>query len=163
MKHIVALLIKYTAISAVLLVTFGIFQNISTPRLLFISLIITGASYLIGDLFVLSQYGNTVATITDLGLNFFGIWIFTYFLTDLTPNRIITASSFWSALLISVIEIFFHIYMKKLVLHTDDKSRQASIRHDMYATEFSDEYIDHSTIPKMNLSEKRKDTNDKSE
>ena len=38
MKHIVALLIKYTAVTAVLLVILGIFQGISIPRVLLISL-----------------------------------------------------------------------------------------------------------------------------
>ncbi len=42
MKHIVALLIKYTAISAVLLMILSIFQGISIPRILFLSLVITG-------------------------------------------------------------------------------------------------------------------------
>lgn len=46
MKHIVALLIKYMAISAVLLIVLGIFWDVSVPRVLFISLVITG-----GDLF----------------------------------------------------------------------------------------------------------------
>lgn len=41
MKHIVALLIKYTAISAVLLMILGIFQGISIPRILFLLLVIT--------------------------------------------------------------------------------------------------------------------------
>ncbi|PDZ08205.1 hypothetical protein CON70_29065, partial [Bacillus pseudomycoides] len=63
MKHIVALLIKYTAISAVLLMILGIFQDVSIPRILLISLLITGTAYLIGDLFVLPRYGNMVATI----------------------------------------------------------------------------------------------------
>ena len=36
MKHIVALLIKYTAVTAVLLVILGIFQGISIPRVLLI-------------------------------------------------------------------------------------------------------------------------------
>ncbi|HHT7163697.1 TPA: DUF2512 family protein, partial [Bacillus cereus] len=47
MKHIVALLIKYTAITAVLLIMLSIFQGISIPRVLLISLFLTGAAYLI--------------------------------------------------------------------------------------------------------------------
>ncbi|TKH04906.1 DUF2512 family protein, partial [Bacillus wiedmannii] len=45
MKHIVALLIKYTAITTVLLIILGIFQDIPTPRILLISLFLTGAAY----------------------------------------------------------------------------------------------------------------------
>ncbi|MBJ8206429.1 DUF2512 family protein, partial [Bacillus cereus] len=65
MKHIVALLIKYTAITAVLLIILGIFQDISISRVLLIALFLTGAAYLIGDLFILPKYGNMIATIAD--------------------------------------------------------------------------------------------------
>ncbi|SFD65523.1 Protein of unknown function [Bacillus sp. 491mf] len=95
MKQIVALLIKYTAISAVLLMILGIFQGISIPRILFLSLVITGGSYLIGDLFILPKYGNMVATIVDLGLNFVGIWILTYLVKDIVVARNIGASAFF--------------------------------------------------------------------
>ncbi|MGG3520857.1 YndM family protein [Bacillus pseudomycoides] len=156
MKHIVALLIKYTAISAVLLMILSIFQGVSIPRALFISLVITGVAYLIGDLFILPKYGNTVATIVDFGLSFLGIWILTYFLTNVNVPRGITAASFWSALLVGVVEILFHIYMKRLVLHEDDQLRGASY-HKRYATEFSEEYIDHAIIQKKRLSEKVED------
>ncbi|TKI39581.1 YndM family protein [Bacillus mycoides] len=162
MKHIVALLIKYTAISAVLLMILGIFQGISIPRILFISLLITGVAYLIGDLFILPKYGNMVATITDLGMSFVGIWALTYFLTNINLTRNIGASAFFAALLIGVAEIFFHIYMKKVVLHANEDSREStSIGHDKYAMEISDEYIDYSRIKRRNPSRKVKDKTDK--
>ncbi|MEC0037051.1 YndM family protein [Bacillus cereus] len=149
MKHIVALLIKYTAITAVLLIILGIFQDISIPRILLISLFLTGAAYLIGDLFVLPKYGNMIATIADFGLSFFGIWFLTYLLTNSDFTRNIGFSSFVAALIIGGIEVFFHIYMKKVVLHEEDKSREHNQRHhDNYAMEMSDEYIDSSTINK---------------
>ena len=149
MKHIVALLIKYTAITAVLLIILGIFQDISIPRILLISLFLTGAAYLIGDLFVLPKYGNMIATIADFGLSFFGIWFLTYLLTNSDFTRNIGFSSFIAALIIGGIEVFFHIYMKKVVLHEEDKSREHNQRHhDNYAMEMSDEYIDSSTINK---------------
>ncbi|MBJ8027390.1 YndM family protein [Bacillus cereus group sp. N21] len=162
MKHIVALLIKYTASSAVLLMILSIFQGVSIPRALFISLVITGVAYLIGDLFILPKYGNTVATIVDFGLSFLGIWVLTYFLTNVNVPRGITAASFWSALLIGVVEILFHIYMKRLVLQEDNHLRVSSnAYHRRYATEFSEEYIDHSKIEKERLSRKMEDQNNK--
>lgn len=147
MKHIVALLIKYTAITAVLLTVLGIFQGISIPRVLLISLFPTGASYLIGDLFILPKYGNTIATMTDFGLIFFGIWLLTPLFTNLDATRNIGLSSFIATLIIGGIEVFFHIYMKRLVLRNDDALRNHNhIHHDKYAMEMSDEYIDSSTI-----------------
>ncbi|EJR93989.1 YndM family protein [Bacillus mycoides] len=162
MKHIVALLIKYTAISAVLLMIIGIFQGISIPRILFISLLITGVAYLIGDLFILPKYGNMVATIADLGLSFVGIWALTHFLTNINLTRNIGASAFFAALLIGVAEIFFHIYMKKVVLHANEDSRESTtIGHDKYAMEISDEYVDYSRIKRESPSRKVEDETDK--
>ncbi|MCH4569848.1 YndM family protein [Bacillus sp. ES1-5] len=157
MKHIVALLIKYTAITAVLLTLLGIFQGISIPRVLLISLFLTGAAYLIGDLFILPKYGNMIATIADFGLSFFGIWLLTSLFTDLDATRNIGLSSFIAALIIGGTEIFFHIYMKRLVLRNDDNLRDHNhIRHDKYAMEMSDEYIDSSTINKSKIEDRFK-------
>ncbi|MEC3429385.1 hypothetical protein BK721_02240 [Bacillus thuringiensis serovar nigeriensis] len=152
MKHIVALLIKYTAVTAVLLVILGIFQGISIPRVLLISLFLTGAAYLIGDLFILPKYGNMIATMADFGLSFFGIWLLTSLFTNLDATRNIGFSSFLAALIIGGIEVFFHIYMQKLVLRNDNELREHNhIHHDKYAMEISDEYMDSSTINKSKL------------
>ncbi|MFQ6337462.1 YndM family protein [Bacillus sp. AF62] len=157
MKHIVALLIKYTAITAVLLIILSIFKGISIPKVLLISLFLTGASYLIGDLFILPKYGNMIATIADLGLSFFGIWLLISLFTDLDATRNIGVSSFIAALIIGGTEVFFHIYMKRLVLHNDDNLKNHNhIRHDKYAMEMSDEYIDSSKINRSKLDDTSK-------
>ncbi|WP_051094748.1 DUF2512 family protein [Bacillus sp. 123MFChir2] len=120
----------------------GIFQNISLSKTLLISLLITGTAYLIGDLFVLPKYGNMIATIADFGLNFLGIWVLAYLLTEADFIRNIFASSFWAVLLIGVIEVFFHIYMKKVVLHKNNDLRESTnIHQDRYAMEISHEYL----------------------
>ncbi|PEQ38388.1 YndM family protein [Bacillus thuringiensis] len=157
MKHIVALLIKYTAITAVLLIILSIFKSISIPKVLLISLFLTGAAYLIGDLFILPKYGNMIATIADLGLSFFGIWLLISLFTDLDATRNIGVSSFIAALIIGGTEVFFHIYMKRLVLHNDDNLKNHNrIRHDKYAMEMSDEYIDSSKINRSKLDDTSK-------
>lgn len=140
----------------------GIFQGISIPRILFISLLITGVSYLIGDLFILPKYGNMVATIADFGLSFVGVWALTYFLTNINLTRNIGASVFLAAVLIGMAEIFFHIYMKKVVLHKDKGSRESTtIGYDKYAMEISDEYVDYSRIKREHQSRKVEDTTNK--
>ncbi|MCU5319792.1 YndM family protein [Bacillus cereus] len=157
MKHIVALLIKYTAITAVLLIMLSIFQSISIPRVLLISLFLTGAAYLIGDLFILPKYGNAIATMADFGLGFFGTWLLTSLFTNLDATRNIGLSSFIAALIIGGTEVFFHIYMKRLVLRNDDKlTNHNHIQHNKYAMEMSDEYIDSSTINKSKLEDTSK-------
>ncbi|EEK47210.1 DUF2512 family protein [Bacillus cereus ATCC 10876] len=157
MKHFVALLIKYTAVTAVLLIILGIFQGISIPRVLLISLFLTGTAYLIGDLFILPKYGNAIATMADFGLSFFGIWLLTSLFTNLDSTRNIGFSSFLAAFIIGGIEVFFHIYMKKVVLHEEDTSREHNqIHHDNYAMEMSDEYMDSSTINKSKVEDNPK-------
>ena len=157
MKHIVALLIKYTAITTVLLIVLSIFQGISIPRVLLISLFLTGVAYLIGDLFILPKYGNMIATMADFGLTFFGIWLLTSLFTNLDTTRNIGFSSFIATLIIGGIEIFFHIYMKRLVLRNNDELRNHNhIHHDKYAMEMSDEYMDSSTINKSKLKDTSK-------
>ncbi|MCQ6304411.1 YndM family protein [Bacillus cereus] len=158
MKHIVALLIKYTAITAVLLIILSIFKGISIPKVLLIPLFLTGAAYLIGDLFILPKYGNMIATIADLGLSFFGIWLLISLFTDLDATRNIGVSSlFIAALIIGGTEVFFHIYMKRLVLHNDDNLKNHNhIQHNKYAMEMSGEYIDSSKINRSKLDDTSK-------
>ncbi|WP_141493299.1 YndM family protein [Bacillus thuringiensis] len=157
MKHIVALLIKYTAITAVLLIILSIFKGISIPKVLLISLFLTGAAYLIGDLFILPKYGNMIATMADFGLSFFGTWLLTSLFTNLDATRNIGLSSFIAALIIGGTEVFFHIYMKKLVLRNDDElTNHNHIQHDKYAMEMSDEYTDSSTINKSKFEDNPK-------
>ncbi|GAB6513140.1 YndM family protein [Bacillus thuringiensis] len=157
MKHIVALLIKYTAITAVLLIMLSIFQGISIPRVLLISLFLTGAAYLIGDLFILPKYGNMIATMADFGLSFFGTWLLTSLFTNLDATRNIGLSSFIAALIIGGTEVFFHIYMKRLVLRNDDKlTNHNHIQHNKYAMEMSGEYIDSSKINRSKLDDTSK-------
>ncbi|ASL62604.1 YndM family protein [Bacillus cereus] len=136
MKHNVTLLIKYTAISAVLLMILGIFQSSSVPRILFISLLITGVACLLGDLFILPRYWNTIATISDFGLSFVGIWVLTLLVAeiDISLARHIGASVFLAAVIIGMAEIFFHIYMKKVVLDKEKGLRE------------SNEFVDYSRI-----------------
>ncbi len=112
----------------------------------------TGAAYLIGDLFILPKYGNMIATMADFGLSFFGTWLLTSLFTNLDATRNIGFSSFLAALIIGGIEVFFHIYMQKLVLRNDNELREHNhIPHDKYAMEISDEYMDSSTINKSKL------------
>ncbi|PGK43415.1 hypothetical protein CN907_07845 [Bacillus anthracis] len=157
MKHFVALLIKYTAITAVLLIILSIFKGISIPKVLLISLLLTGAAYLIGDLFILPKYGNMIATMADFGLSFFGIWLLTSLFTNLDVTRNIGLSSFIAALIIGGIEVFFHIYMQKLVLRNDNELREHNhIHHDKYAMEVSEEYMDSSTVNKSKFEDTSK-------
>ena len=93
----------------------------------------------------------------DFGLSFFGIWLLTSLFTNLDATHNIGFSSFIAALIIGGTEVFFHIYMKRLVLRNDDKlTNHNHIQHNKYAIEMSDEYIDSSTINKSKLKDTSK-------
>ncbi|SDI68788.1 DUF2512 family protein [Natribacillus halophilus] len=62
MYHVLALIIKFLMITAVLELIICPFFGITFGNTLWISLTITGAAYLIGDLWILPRFGNVNCT-----------------------------------------------------------------------------------------------------
>ncbi|MGG3799803.1 YndM family protein [Metabacillus fastidiosus] len=135
MKHIKALLIKFTVISIVLLSILPIFDNASISLTLFISAILTGTSYLIGDLFILPKLGNLFASIADLVFSFALIWFLS--ILFIGNGSHVIGASILAAIFIALSEGLFHAYMKEKVLKKEpDKINFSSNR---LQTEFSNE------------------------
>lgn len=103
--------------TAVLYLILGLFYGVSFGDILWTSVALTLAAYLIGDLIVLPAFGNLVATIADLGLAYFGIWIIGGMLYE-EPIPLVSAA-FLTAAVIAGGEWFFHRYMKNRVLAHD--------------------------------------------
>lgn len=140
MKHLVALLVKFLMITAVLAIILGFVYGVDFGDILAISFWLTLAAYLIGDLFVLPRFGNLVATLADFGLAYFGTWLLGNMFID-EPIRLGVAS-FLSAVLITVGEIFFHSYLVRNVLNEDQKRNRPTMRESQrpaFQTEVSDE------------------------
>lgn len=114
MKHLRSLLIKFVLILAMTSVVFGFLYGVSFGDILTISLLLTMGAYLLGDMFILPAYGNTVATLADFGLAYFGSWLIGAMIIE-QPIRIGVAS-FISAILIAAGEVFFHRYLMRNVL-----------------------------------------------
>ncbi|PLR95540.1 DUF2512 family protein [Bacillus sp. T33-2] len=117
MDHLKALLIKFVMIAAVLLIVLtGIFDFEMGDSLL-ISLVLTVAAYVLGDLFIFrnsgdeSDYGkrNLIATASDAVLAFLIIYLMgkALFVGD---DNLVTAALL-STVLIGVGEWFFHKYL----------------------------------------------------
>ena len=119
MKHTRALLIKFVMITVVLLVTLGFLYGVDFGDILTISLILTIAAYLIGDMVILPQFGNTAATIADFGLAYLGTWLVGAMIIE-QPIRLGVAS-FITALIIAIGEAFYHRYLTKTVIHDQNK------------------------------------------
>ena len=100
-------------ITAVLWVVLG-FYGFTFGSILTCSVLLTGVSYIIGDLFILPKFGNTAATIADFGLAFIMLWLIGSYLFE-RPDGLGTAS-FIAAAVIGVGEFFFHRYMQREVL-----------------------------------------------
>ncbi len=137
MKHIRALLVKFVMVTAVLWIVLGLFYGVNFGDIFAISLFLTIAAYIIGDLVILPRFGNAVATMADFGLAFLGTWLIGGgFIEENIPLGL---ASLYAAIGITVGEWFFHSYMVNQILPDDENARNRNARHDEYATEFSEE------------------------
>lgn len=137
MNHLKAIGIKFIITSIVVLSILSIFGDATIGELLFISLLLTGLAYLIGDLFILPRMGNLVATIADFGLAFFSLWALGYMFLERT-SALITASLF-AAVFIALSEALFHAYMENKVLQKNDEKQSRQQLRPRYQTEFAEE------------------------
>jgi len=114
MKHMTALVIKFVIVTVVSEIILGIFTNLSIWEILLVSLTITGVTYIIGDLLILSVFNNTVAAVADAGM----CWLIIYLCNYIWPTRSVSLlSALSAAVVIGIGEIFLHVYVEKNVLH----------------------------------------------
>ncbi|WP_280157727.1 YndM family protein (plasmid) [Priestia aryabhattai] len=126
MKHLKALVIKFVMSAVVLGIVLTGIYNYDFSDSMLISLILTVVAYALGDLLVYrnaaddSDYKkrNIIATISDLILSFLVIWIMGASLLGNTST--IIQSSIVSVIVITMGEWFFHKYLDKHVLNTDN-------------------------------------------
>lgn len=138
MEHVKALLIKFVMITAVLWIVLSVFYDVAFADMLTISVLLTGVSYIVGDLFLLPRFENWGASLADLGLSFAGIWFVGSFLIE--GNIDLGSAAIVSALIIAAGEYLFHKYMANEVLTGEairSDEEKALIRH--YQTEYSKE------------------------
>ncbi|ASK63736.1 hypothetical protein CFK37_17015 [Virgibacillus phasianinus] len=137
MEHLKGLITKFVLVTAVLFVVLSLFYGVDFGDVLLISLVLTGISYL-GDMYVLPNTSNTVATLADLGLSFIIVWLFGGSIIE--ENIPIILASIISAVIISICEVFFHIYMERHVLEED--AHNTAVSGQRFSTEFSSDEPD---------------------
>ena len=141
MKHMKNLAIKFISILAVLFVILGIFYDMSFGNVLSISVVLTLASYLIGDLLILrKKMNNTMATIADFAMAFLVIWLME---ENLTFGDSLIMPALISAAGIALFETFFHKYVARQINQAD--GQQNSSRNLRYQTEASSELTPRNT------------------
>ncbi|ASN06454.1 YndM family protein [Virgibacillus necropolis] len=135
MKYITALVIKFILTTGVLLMILGAVFEVSFADILITSLVLTGASFIIGDLYVLPKIGNVGAAMVDFALALAGVWVLGSFLFE-GPIPLGSASLL-SAIGIAIGELLVHWYMKKQFM-TGQATMPGYYDRNLQ-TEFSDE------------------------
>lgn len=144
MDHIKALGIKFIVISVTVFSLFGIFYDATLSNLFWISLLVTGISYLIGDLFILRKFGNITASIADFPLAFLSLWVLgSLFLAEGIP---IVTISVLAAFFITCCEPFIHGYIENRFADGDEREDLRSLNQ--LQTEFSEETNEHTVANK---------------
>ncbi|MFZ0447079.1 MAG: YndM family protein [Bacillus sp. (in: firmicutes)] len=140
MKHMKNLAIKFISILAVLFIILGIFYDMSFGNVLWISVVLTLASYLIGDLLILRRTNNTMATISDFAIAFLVIWLMG---ENLTYGDSLIMPALIAAAGIALFETFFHKYVARQIQEADEQ--QNGSRNLRYQTEASSELTPRNT------------------
>lgn len=164
MSHVKAIGIKFIYISIIIFSLFGIFNNVSIGKLFIMSALMTGISYVVGDLMIYPRIGNVISTILDFGLAFISILILGGLM--IVNNMQVTFAALAAAFFIMCIEPLFHAYMTEKVFHpnkdvvTDpnDRIRITQLRP-QHITEFSEEINDQTFTEKDQNIKKGEDDN----
>ncbi len=119
MKHVVAFLIKYVMVAVILEILLSLLTALTLVQILIISLAVTIASYLIGDLLVLTFWNNTVATLVNALIAFGIIYSFNY---RYGAGILAYADCVTAAVVLGIGEWFFHRYMARKVFPSRKKT-----------------------------------------
>lgn len=114
MEHLKAIGIKWIFTTIILLSLLAIFDGITITQILIISFVVTGITYVIGDLWILPVFGNIITTIVDFGLIFLSVWMLTSFFIEQTAAVVLISAAI--AYFFAFCEALFHAYMKEKVL-----------------------------------------------
>lgn len=148
MKHIKAIGIKFIYVTIVIASIFGILHHASIAMLISMSVVVTGATYLFGDLFLLPRFGTIIASIADFGFVFLLLWGLDNLFVNATMAMFLFSLA--GAFFITSCEPLFHAYMEEKVLQT----RREIWPPNNLQTEFSEELDKQTLLRKKNKKDK---------
>lgn len=138
MVHLKTLGIKAIVIGITVFSLFGIFYNANLTNLFWVSVLATGITYLIGDLFILRRFGNVTASVADFPLAFLSIWLLCgWFIEASIP---VITTSLMAAFFITCCEPFIHTYMTENLEEKKFEEKENAERTSQLQTEFSEEF-----------------------
>ncbi|WP_026700001.1 DUF2512 family protein [Salibacterium aidingense] len=118
MNHLIALGIKAGLTFVVLLIILSLAGGYPFWNMVGLTLIVTGAAYVIGDLLILKATNNTVSTLADIGLCTLVIWLVgPFILNESVPFFL----ALLSGIIIGAGEWFFHKYVVNSVISKNPK------------------------------------------
>ncbi|ALX49313.1 YndM family protein [Lentibacillus amyloliquefaciens] len=138
MIHLKALGIKAIAIGITIFSLFGIFYNANLTNLFWVSVLTTGLTFLIGDLFVLRRFGNLTASVVDFPLAFLTIWLLCGMFIEASFPVISVALI--AAFFITCCEPFIHTYLNENLEAERFEERKREPEAGRLQTEFSEEF-----------------------
>jgi|SRR5690625_4524492 len=133
MKHAKLLIIKWIATFVLLYLVLGLGYGIGLGSIFTISLL-SIFTYYVGDVLIFQRTNNFFATVTDFIVNYVAIYLL---LNVIGFRGDALIASFFSTTLITIYELFFHLYVAEHFSLTD-YDRIDLHRYD-YMTEISEE------------------------
>ncbi|RYL87583.1 DUF2512 family protein [Sporolactobacillus sp. THM7-4] len=108
MEHIKALLIKFIATLILLYIVLGLGYHASFGDIFLTALVLGVIAYIIGDLLILPNSSNTVATVSDFVIALIIVWLMIGTMTGINAPFV---ASLISAILVGIFEYMFHKYL----------------------------------------------------
>lgn len=140
MNYVKALLIKLFICTAVIWFILGLFYSVSFGHVLMLSIIISVASFVLGDLFILPRIDNWAAVIADFVFVVGAVWFYSAYVILVNFSPLSAAGMI--ALIIAFGELFFHRYVDKHIVHVDkrvadNEDDYIGLEHSELRTEFA--------------------------
>lgn len=132
MEHAKALLIKFVMVTAVLWIVLTVAFGVSFTDTLLVSLVLTLAAYVLGDLLIFRKSGeseehqkrNLIATVSDMVMAFAVIWLMGEALFPNDTN--ILSASLIAAILIAGGEWLFHKWIDRNVFGVKESGEKVT-------------------------------------
>jgi hypothetical protein len=138
LRHVIAFSIKFLSTLFVLGIILGLFFNYSILDVLTISIVLSTAGYVLGDLYLYRRSNNLTATLADFGMTFLVVWFMSVNLTyedDLLTATLLAATG------VTVYEYFYHRIVPRDTRrrHENNKNQDQRLNNSRYQTEASEE------------------------
>ncbi|MEW6458698.1 MAG: DUF2512 family protein [Bacillota bacterium] len=122
MEHVRSLVIKFVIYAAILSVAMWVVAQLPITAALVTALIVAVLTYVIGDLWLLPNYGNIVSSFVNAVMAGVAIWLVFLGLFPPAPAVFVILVA---AVLIGIADYFYHQYLKDALFREKETPREA--------------------------------------